>query len=101
MTAYQAAQHYQKVLRNVAEKYALDEDDAESMKAAITLHGKDDLAERYSRVPKVIWDNAGFEMGAFELRTDYGWIDLREFGLNEEAAEFAEAYSRSVLCFYG
>ena len=100
MTQFQAAQHYAKVLRNVAEKYALDEEDAESMKAAISLKKSGELAGRYGPVPKVIWDNAGFELHAFELRTDFGWIDLSEYGLDEEAAGHAEPYSQSVLCFY-
>jgi hypothetical protein len=100
MTAYQAAQHYAKVLRNVAEKYALDDEDAEIIKKAISLKKSDELSGRYGEQPKVIWDNPGFKLGARELRTDFGWIDLSEYGLEEEAARHAEPYSRSVLCFY-
>jgi hypothetical protein len=100
MNSYAAAQHYQKVLRNVAEEYALNEDDAEAMKEAITLHGSSDLEGRYGPQPKVIWDNATFELGAFELRTEFGWIDLSEYGLKEEAAQPCEAYNSGVLCFY-
>jgi len=100
MNSYQAAQHYAKVLRNVADAFAVNDADAETMQESITLYGADDLSDRYGDVPKVIWEHGSIELGAFELRTDYGWIDLYEYGLDEDAARHAEPYNRSVLCFY-
>lgn len=100
MNAYQAAQHYQKVLKNVAEEYAFNEEDAEIMKGQISLKRSDELDGRYGRQPKVIWENMDFGLGAYELETEFGWIDLTEYGLKEEAARHAEPYNRAVLCFY-
>jgi hypothetical protein len=93
MNTYHAAKHYASALRNFFGNMGSDN---------VEVYSSDELSDRYGDAPKVIFEMSGIDLYPEGLLTEFGWIDLTKYGLDEDIMNKVHAvpYSSYCMMFY-